>query len=153
MSAIELGASLMIAVATVSIPLVLDRNARAARTMDVLDEVDKYISEAVLKKIVLDTKNNKKKSAVYDPAYIDAEGNSDVQNLVYGILNKYAYLCTGANMDIFSSDTIKRLRSHALDQTWKDYRRYIDNYRRSGEDREDAWAECDDWLAKNLVDD
>jgi len=145
--AVEMGAATVMAAAAVSIPLVLDRNARDTRTLELLNDAGRKIGEAVVEKDKLDLENKKEDNAKFAYDYITSQPK--VKTLVYRILNEYDYICLGGNEGLFSNTIIKSLRWDALDQTWKDYRDYIAKHRAFGGSRAEAWIECDRWISNN----
>jgi hypothetical protein len=145
--AIEVVATLVMAAAAVSIPLVLDRSARDTRTLELLNEASRRIAEAAGKKDELDIRNRMTGVARFSYDYIS--NNPDVRTAVFNILNEYEYICLGGNQGLFSNSIIENLRWSALDQTWKDYHDYIGQHRKAGGSRAEAWIQCDAWLRKN----
>lgn len=144
---IEVASTLVMAAAAVSIPLVLDRNARDTRTLEALNEAGHKIAQVATKKKELDKQNGKVEPEKFSYSYVSS--NLDVEAAVFSILNEYDYVCLGGNQQLFSNAIIKRLRWDALDQTWRDYRDYMTEYRKGGESKKDAWKQCDVWLKEN----
>lgn len=145
---ISAAATLITAGAAISIPLIIDSNARATRTLDQLNDLDRKLVEALTIKQTNDKANNRSEKARYDPGYI--KGNPAVEGAVYRILNDYEYVCLGSNKGLFISDIVKSLRWDALASTWVDYRTFIDQHRKEDVPRQgQAWTECDKWLKMN----
>jgi hypothetical protein len=144
---IEVASTLVMAAAAVSIPLVLDRNARDTRTLEALNEAGHKIAQAATEKKELDKQNGKVEPEKFSYSYISSD--IAVEAAVFSILNEYDYVCLGGNQRLFSNAIIKRLRWDALNQTWKDYHDYIAEYRKGGGSKTDAWKQCDAWLNKN----
>lgn len=145
--ALEVAATLLTAAAAVSIPLVLDRNARDTRTLELLNEASRKISEAAGDKDKFDKANGKVDAAKFKFDYINS--SAEVKKAVFIILNEYDYICLGANQRLFSNAIVKNLRWDALDQTWIDYHDYIAEHRKAGNSKAEAWIQCDMWLKKN----
>jgi hypothetical protein len=144
---INVVASLVTAAAAVSIPLVLNRNARETRTLELLNEANHTIGTAAADKARLDAAKQKSGTERFQYAYISSE--PEVRSAVYRILNEYDYVCLGGNENLFSNTIIRRLRWDALDKTWNDYHEYILAHRNSGPAEKEAWIECDLWLKQN----
>jgi hypothetical protein len=121
-------AAIITAGAAISIPMIIDNNARATRTLDQLNDLDRKIVEALTVKQRKDRINNRTYIDMYDPAYIKSD--PEIQESVYCILNDYEYICLGANNGLFINDVIKYLRWDALASTWVDYRPFITSHRR-----------------------
>jgi hypothetical protein len=145
--ALEIIAALVTAAAAVSIPLVLDRDNRNTRTLELLNDVSRKITEAAAKKEELDGKNQVRAPEKFSYDYI--RNHADVMAAVFTILNEYEYVCLGGNQRLFSNPVIKSLRWSALHQTWQDYGTYIAERRGEGGDHAKAWIECDKWLQQN----
>jgi hypothetical protein len=64
------------------------------------------------------------------------------------LLNEYAFVCLGANLNLFSINVIKEMREDALRQTWIDYRSYIGEHREAAPENIHAWIECDTLLKR-----
>jgi len=146
-TAIQVSASVVTAAAALSIPLVLDRNARDTRTLDVLNDINRTVGKAIATKIRIDNNNKKSRPETYDYSYIT--NDAAIQGLVFKILNEYDYICLGGNEKLLSNTIIKRLRFDALNQTWSDYGPYMKAHRDSSPSRAAAWIECDRWLREN----
>ena len=69
--------------------------------------------------------------------------HQDVEANVFVLLNWYEYICTGANMSLFDSEIIERMRGHAMRLTWQDYYDYIMAQRKVSKK---AWSEYDYWI-------
>jgi len=147
LTGVQIAAALVTSAAAVSIPLVLQRDARDTRTLELVNEVSRKIAEAVSRKDELDIKNGKSESDRYGYDYVSSDRN--VSQAVFQILNEYEYICLGANQNLFSNVIIRSLRWDALDQTWRDYSGYIAQHRRGGGSKAEAWIQCERWLKEN----
>ena len=70
---IEVASTLVMAAAAVSIPLVLDRNARDTRTLEALNEAGHRISQVATTKKELDKKNGKVEPEKFSYSYISSK--------------------------------------------------------------------------------
>ena len=145
-------AAVIAAFAAINIPHNLHENAKKIKTLEIVNEMNREISDIVFEKIQLDENNCVKmqleNNCVTDEFHFNYQyikGNTDVERLVYALLNEYAYLCLGGNKDLFDNNIIKQLRGNALNRTWNDYSEYMKQHRRLP-GREDAWEQCDAWL-------
>ena len=145
--AISAAATLITAGAAISIPLIIDSSARATRTADQLNELDRKLVDTLATKQAADRKNGRTGSTIYDATYIKSD--PVIQGVVYRILNDYEYICLGSNKGLFITEVVKALRWDALASTWADYRQFIDQHRKENIRQAQAWTECDKWLQAN----
>lgn len=147
-------ATIVAACGAISIPMVVFDDAKTTRTLDQLNNLNGRISDAVREKNRLDKERNRfERDDTFDAEYINKD--KDVEIIVWKILNDYAYLCLGGNMDLFDNRVILALRRDSMIRTWTDYGRYISQYRAQDKGalpdlKKDAWIPCDDWLKANV---
>ncbi len=126
--------STLTVIGAICIPLVLHRRSKVSETMKELDSFERDVSEMC--KAIRDRLQGK--TATYSTVIKDPE----LEALVFALLNRHEYLCGGVNQNIFDRKIVMLLRGAALQQTWDEYREYIEEYR-NGLDKEEAWVEID----------
>ena len=120
-----------------------DNLARETGTTLAMADVNRRIADILALKIKRDTANGKGPAQWFDYEYIRTD--TEVEGLVFQLLNEYDYVCLASNRGVFSREIVEKIRGDALRRTWESYNSYIANYRKA--QNPDAWKECDDWVA------
>ncbi len=145
------------AIGTVAIPVVLFFAARRYnrqkeiseienRTLLKLSELNQLVADAVRKKDSLDNQNGADGKKRFSHDYISENG--EVEHCVFSILNEYNAICLGCNEGLYSDDIFLKLRGSAFKATLDQYGEYIDTYRNFHPQHDEAWKECDRFLAR-----
>jgi uncharacterized protein DUF4760 len=149
---INTGCAIVGAFSALSIPIVLNYQAQEnrendltmaleTRTMAVMADLDRKISDVVSKKHDLDNENKKFGKDRFEHEYIANDPKVEAQ--VFSLLNEYDLVCLGVNNNLFSKRVLKELRGDALHQTWSDYGPYIAKHRQTAAENAHAWDQCD----------
>lgn len=139
-------AAIIAAVAAVRIPWSINETTADTQTLQLMNELNREIAGIISEKMSLDEKNckpdNSRDRNRFSYSYIS--NHSKVEGLVFRLLNEYDYVCLGGNAELFNDEIINQIRGNALSKTWKQYGKYIDEYREKKDS--EAWIECDKWL-------
>ena len=150
-TAIAAAAASGAAVAALLIPWRIEEAATDTRTLVLMNDLNREIAGIVTEKNSLDKKNCEDNNIWCEKyfSYSYISNHSKVEAQVFRLLNEYDFICLGGNAERFNNDLINRIRGNALSKTWKQYGKYIEEYRK--EKDPDAWIECDEWLKRVQV--
>ena len=132
-------ATAIAAIGAIAIPIVIEKNAKATRTVQTVNEAGRLIDATVSKKEEIDEKYGKENKERFTPDYI-IRHRAELEPLVFRLLNEYDGLCAGVGLDVLNEEIFLRFRGGALAQSWADYHDFIIGQRAISAN---AWGECD----------